>query len=321
MFHGIGKDSIYKIIPGDWELHDKFRRVKIAIPKKSENIESIVERIKSHSRVLCVVNTRSFASKIFNLLPSNESNVHLSRMMCPTHIADTIASIKRILKTTANPIRVVSTRLIEAGVDIDFPVVFRQLSGLDSIVQAAGRCNREGLLPEATTYVFDVGGERSYGSTASAINAMREMMSIKQDADWLSPATMTEYYRILYSKTASFDKQGIESRTNSLGEIAYEDIAKRFRLIDEEGIPVIVNYGKSPSLVARLKDEGPSRTLMRQLSLFTVTVRKRLFDGLRNAGLITEPRNGIYYIGLKEQYDSKTGLNTINEYTEQIYII
>ena len=113
-------------------------------------------------------------------------------MMCPKHVNTTIKKLKEALKNDSNAvIRVVATQLIEAGVDIDFPIVYRQETGLDSVLQAAGRCNREGKLNIGKTYVFSLSqeGPLPRGSISDS-NAAR--LSLDIDSDWFAPTTMTE---------------------------------------------------------------------------------------------------------------------------------
>lgn len=319
--YGIKNDDIHTIIPPSLKLHDRLRRVKISFVEDCDGIESIAKRMMDTKRSLCIVNTRRLAFDLFKALPNDECNVHLSRMMCPAHIASVLADIRQTLSETTRLIRVVSTQLIEAGVDIDFPVVFRQLSGLDSILQAAGRCNREGKLNEGQTFVFDLQGQPLRGSLEKSAYAMREIRSLHPDADWLDPKTMEEYYRVLYSKIDTFDKKEIESYSQHPAQIAYEEISDRFKLIDEDGIPVIVNYGESPALIEQLRSEGPSRALMRRLSMYSVSLRQHQFRKLKEEGLIFEPQEGIYYIEYANQYHPVTGLKTDNEFLDQIYII
>ena len=119
------------------------------IERDVTDIEGLCASLSGHDRVLCVVNTRKLAYDVYSRLKATGKEVfHLSRMMCQAHILDTINGIKEALRRPEGEVRVVSTQLIEAGVDIDFPVVYRQMAGLESLLQAAGRCNREGTLEE-----------------------------------------------------------------------------------------------------------------------------------------------------------------------------
>ena len=137
-----------------------------------------------YDRVLCIVNTRKTALEIYNRLPKDEHSltIHLSRMMCQHHIRETIERIKSALNDSKYKIiRVVSTQLIEAGVDIDFPVVFRQEAGLDSIIQSAGRCNREGVIEKGDTYVFMLKETRLRGTLNLMNEARKDVMDIVED--------------------------------------------------------------------------------------------------------------------------------------------
>ena len=137
-----GLPTVHEIIPPDANLHARLRRVDLCFDNKRWNYDEIALEIAKHQRVLCIVNTRNDAREIYNRLPKDGICLHLSRMMCPDHVKEVINKVKLALKQDSNTVvRVVSTQLIEAGVDIDFPVVFRQEAGLDSILQedAIGR--------------------------------------------------------------------------------------------------------------------------------------------------------------------------------------
>ena len=121
----------------------------------------LAENISRHDQALCIVNTRSQALSIYNLLPLSECNFHLSALMYPKHRSKKLAQIRERLNK-GEICRVVSTQLIEAGVDIDFPVVFRVSAGMDSVAQAAGRCNREGRLSSGKVFIFRFADARFY---------------------------------------------------------------------------------------------------------------------------------------------------------------
>lgn len=157
-----GLPKIEELIPQEALLHDRLRRVSLDIDDTPRSYDDVTDRLAKFDRVLCIVNTRRDAKEIFDRLPQEGICIHLSRMMCPAHIAQKIEEMRLALLNSENKIiRVVSTQLIEAGVDIDFPTVFRQEAGLDSILQAAGRCNREGRLGICTTHVFSLAQEHA----------------------------------------------------------------------------------------------------------------------------------------------------------------
>ncbi len=313
-----GFSEIKEIIPENLGLHKLLQRTELYFDEHTSSYDDIAESIASHPRVLCVVNTRKDALEIFSRLPDNGYNIHLSRMMCSKHLATTIAKIKEILKQDCTtPIRVISTQLIEAGVDIDFPVVYRQEAGLDSILQAAGRCNREGRIEGfAPVYVFKLDRASPRGFISHGINSLKNMTDI---SDWYSPETMIKYFVQLYSRTDTFDKAKIEDKLyNPLPE--FETASKEFRLIDDNTMTVIVNYGKSAELIAQLKANGINYSLRKELLQYSVNLREYDFNILKQSNIIEEVVNGIYFLTDKKQYDNKIGLKLQNHFLEEILI-
>lgn len=316
-----GIDNITEIIPNEFALHNKLRRVIIDFDDSGKTYEEIVAKVSQYNKVLCIVNTRKDAKELYDRLPDEGVKIHLSRMMCPAHVGDAIEVIKRLLQDSAQPIvRVIATQLIEAGVDIDFPVVFRQEAGLDSILQAAGRCNREGKLEMGHAFVFSLSAEGRipFGSIARANNARKNLL---KDSDWFSPVTMDRYFRQLYVRVNTFDKKNINSYLGKPTELSFETAAKEFKLIDDNGVNIIVNWGNSMELVEELKESGCAYHLMKQLSKFTVNVHRSDFCQLVSNGFIEEILEGIYVLSDKAQYDKATGLSLDNHWMEEVLMI
>lgn len=322
-FKGISREKIRPIISDDMQLHDRLRRVKINIDSITHSYQSLAECLKKHKRVLCIVSSRKHALELYNELTKDSTitTIHLSRSMCSAHILEKITEIKNTLADPEKGIRVVSTQLIEAGVDIDFPVVYRQLAGLDSITQAAGRCNREGRAKEGNTVVFSFKEDRQASFLRFATDTMKDLISTYPNADWLSPDMMRLYYEKLYYRTPCFDSNGIGKLLVDPRNCQFEEASKKFHLIDEAGTKVIVNFRGSEEFIQELLEKGPSRKLSRQLGRFSVTVPKKLFDEFNQKGLIEASYPGFYFIPLKDQYDDNTGLKTRNEFEEQTFII
>ncbi|MGN1210939.1 MAG: CRISPR-associated helicase Cas3' [Candidatus Cryptobacteroides sp.] len=315
--HFSGIDNIIEIIPQDYCLHDKLRRVCLKIDEEGSTYDDIAERLCRHNRVLCIVNTRNDAREIFERLPKEGLTVHLSRMMCPKHLSEKIATIKQALSdNTEKKIRVVATQLIEAGVDIDFPVVYRQEAGLDSILQAAGRCNREGKLEIADTYVFSLSKEHIlYGNIKDANNARLNMADID---DWFAPGVMTEYFRQFYCRKETFDKKGIKNLLYKPSEMCFKEASEKFRLIEDVGKTVIVNMDDSMELIERLKTFGITYSLMKQLSQYSVNIYEKDFNALKSYGAIEEVIEGIYVVNDRAQYDENIGLRLDNHWMNEI---
>ena len=315
-----GIDKITEIIPNDFNLHKQLHRAEISIDNTINSYSDVAQCMQKHKQVLCIVNTRKDAKHIFDLLPDEGITLHLSKMMCPAHIKQTIAQLKDALKSAEKPIiRVVSTQLIEAGVDIDFPVVLRQEAGLDSVLQAAGRCNREGKLDKGNTIVFSLAGEHPLppGSLSEANNARLNLGEID---DWFSPETMKRYFTLLYSSKNTFDKSDINHYLYNIRQPMFATYAREFKLIEDTGKTVIVNFGNSAELVERLRDYGPSYMLIKQLNQYAVTLHNYDFKKLAECGAIDEPSEGFYYIPDAAYYSCHTGLTTDNHWMEEILI-
>lgn len=316
-----GLESIKEIVPENANLHDRLRRVDLEFDKTANTYDEIAERLSSHSRVLCIVNTRRDAKEIFDRLPKEGVLIHLSRMMCPAHVSAKIKEMKEALSNPDNKIvRVVSTQLIEAGVDIDFPVVYRQEAGLDSILQAAGRCNREGKLDICTTYVFSLSEEHPLprGFITQCNNARVNMGT---DYDWFSPEAMNHYFLQLYSRVQSFDKKNMKYYFYKPKELMMETGAKEFRLIDDATTSVVVNWENSFDLVEELKRNGPSYSLMKKLSQYSVNLRNFDFDKMLQSGAIEKVIEGYFVARADGQYNDGVGLLTENQWLEETWIL
>ncbi len=312
--------SVHEIIPDGIELHDKLRRVALQFMTGARSYDDVAEELSKHQKVLCIVNTRRDAKELYDRLPKEGICLHLSRMMCPAHVAATIEHIKATLKLQKEqPLRVIATQLIEAGVDIDFPVVFRQEAGLDSILQAAGRCNREGKLELCTTHVFSLGKEHPLppGFITQTNNA-RLNMGLQHD--WFAPEAMTCYFKQLHSRIDNFDSKQIKELLYK-PECEFEEAARQFHLIDDQTTSVIINWKDSMKLYEQLISQGPSYDLMKKLAHYSVNIRKRDFDKLQSMGAIDEPFENIYAVTNPSFYKADTGLTIDNQWLEETFII
>lgn len=310
---------IKEIIPKDSNLHEKLRRVELTFLDDPYSYDEIAEKLVKHKRVLCIVNTRRDAKEIFTRLPNEGVRIHLSRMMCPAHISASIDCIKKILNSKETTIRVIATQLIEAGVDVDFPVVYRQEAGLDSIIQAAGRCNREGNNIISPTYVFSLEKEHALppGFITQTNNARK---AIGKNHDWFAPQTMESYFHQLYSRTDNFDK-------NQMKELLYiqycnfESAANQFHLIDEHTKRVFVNWADSMEFYNQLISHGPSYSLLKKMSRYSVNVREKDLARLKQVGAVEQPFESVYVITDPKFYNDDIGLTYNNHWIEETYII
>lgn len=331
---GSGKDKFeglstepYNIVTNAESLANELKRVDIEIPNnldETTSYDDLAIEIVKYDQVLCIVNTRKDSQLLFSKLPAD--TLHLSRMMCSAHILDTIEEIKRRLKNN-EPIRVISTQLIEAGVDIDFPIVFRAFAGLDSIAQAAGRCNREGKLNakgklgQVKVFVPESGIPQGYMKKGTS--ALRDILSDNKEIDLLNPSIQQQYFQILHSKITNFDIAKIEAELwggeRSL-KFQFATAAQRFKLIDDsESVSIVVEYGDGVNYINLLKDNGLETWLLRKLQLYTVSVRKTDFIELAKNGFISEI-HGIWIQSDAKLYNSKSGVTLNNHWLEEILI-
>ncbi len=301
-----GLVDMEEIIDDPDALYAALERVRVRLPDDfhaGATWEQIATEIERHESVLAVVNTRRHARELHARLPKGA--VHLSALMCGQHRSDVIANIKGKLRQ-GEPVRVVSTQLVEAGVDLDFPVVYRALAGLDSIAQAAGRCNREGRLDWGEVVVFVPPEPAPPGFLRRAAAKTVSTLS-GRDSDLLSQENFAQFFRLFYDDT-DLDKREIGRLLEPNGEmeLQFRTAAKRFRIIDESGQTVLVRYYPVKDketgeldrtidvLLGKLKNEGPSRWLMRKLQRFSVNVSDWHFQRLRDEVQIEEIWPGIW---------------------------
>lgn len=314
-FKGIDRNSIRSISSEDMNLQEKLRRVKISVAKgPAHTYQSLANLLKNHKRVLCIVNTRTEALKLYEELSQYDlkHTYHLSKSMCAAHLHEKINEITNKLADPDTCIRVVSTPLLEAGVDIDFPLVYRQLSGLDSILQAAGRCNRNGKLEIGSTIVFSLENSEATHpiEIRNATEVMSDILELDPNIDWFAPDIMRLYFKKLYSRTPSFDREKIIEKLSSSRKSEFETVADKFQLIDTPPSTIIVNYEKAQDLIEELKKDGPTRILYRKLGRFCVDISKKVFDKFRKNGVIEEIYPNFFFSPQTSDYDENVGFKT-----------
>ncbi|PIE03717.1 MAG: CRISPR-associated helicase/endonuclease Cas3 [Acidobacteria bacterium] len=317
-FWGFLKDEVVEIAGDVAELATKLKRVRIKISKdKTESWESVAAKIQKYDQILCIVNTRKDCYELSNLLPKR--TIHLSRTMCSQHLEETLDSIKEALRQ-GRPVRVVSTQLIEAGVDLDFPVVFRAFAGLDSIVQAAGRCNREGKLGKlGRVYVFFPPKAVSVDFLRKGCDAMTELLSLSPK-DFTNPELFTRYFELLYAKVLDFDKAHVYSRLERDAQelkFQFAEVSRDFKLIEDDSVPVFVTYGDGIDLIELLRTKGPDKSLLRKLQRYSVALRKDDVKKACKMGLI-EDVWGLWVQATDSFYDKNTGVHIDDEWVCEI---
>lgn len=313
-----GLDTPLEIIPQEMNLYTRLKRTEIMLPPNlstPSDWPTLAAKLLQHAQVLCIVNTRRACYDVFKLMPPG--TIHLSALMCGAHRTRIIRYIKWRLKK-AKPIRVISTQLVEAGVDIDFPVVYRALAGLDSIAQAAGRCNREGKLNDmgkcGMVHVFVPPTSTHPGLLRKGESAMRDLHASGVDPQ--NPESFRRYFERFYDKINSTGSQFSDWLTrdvNPMLAIQFRTAAANFKLIDEqEQQAVIVRYRHNDALIQQLLFAGPSREIMRRLQRYTVNLPARMVSQMKHDGLVEEIHDGIFVQAFSGLYTS-IGLDVFRE--------
>ena len=291
-FNG-GLRNVREIAPTPERLYQALKRVTVSDLGVVDDTK-LIERLARHSQALCIVHTRAHARELYLALKHEPGTVHLSALMCPQHRSERLAEIKRLLKDR-EPCRLIATSLIEAGVDVDFPVVYRASAGLDSIAQAAGRCNREGkrVADDSPVYVFEPANRKLPNSMAATTGAGREIMR-KHIGDPLSLAAIEDYFQLVYwsqsaGQTDGLDKYSIleKLRTTANYWYPFEDIARDFRMIANATRPILIPFGgHGPGLIKELDHTENIGAIARKLQRYVVQVPRSAFAALQAAGAI-----------------------------------
>lgn len=277
---------VEELCPQTAALYERFRRVTFRREDALED-SALAGRLGEHRQVLCIVNSRRAAQRIYELLP-REGSFHLSTLMIPAQRQAFLHKIRERLRR-GEVCRVVSTSLIEAGVDVDFPLVYREMAGLDSILQAAGRCNREGKRPidESVVTIFER-TEPPPTLFRQAIGAAVEALQGGRDPG--APETMARYFCSLRSlKGDALDKNGvIRAFTEGISgcDMPFQTVAESFHLIESNTHTVYVPFDEGSALIERLAAGECSRALYRALGRYAVSVYEPHFQALYVAGAI-----------------------------------
>lgn len=315
-----GLEGVRELMADPGELSRNLRRVVLR-PQHPDLTpvvwKDLAAELSLHDQVLCIVNTRSDCRNLHALMP--EGTIHLSALMCAEHRSKVIKDIKNLLQEGAS-IRVISTQLVEAGVDLDFPVVYRALAGLDSMAQAAGRCNREGKLNEAgrlgEVVYFAPPKPAPPGLLRKGEEAGREMLRrFPELVANLDPEAFKHYFECFFGRVNSFDTKNMKGLLEDgaqVGQFQFRSAASRFQLIDDQAQrALVVWYGphkaKIQNLLEALRIAGPNRDRMRKLQRFTVNLPERAFIALQKRGEIME-HSGIWAQAVDGLYDSILGL-------------
>lgn len=318
-----------EIVPPETNLFSRARRNRVTWPEANKSLPwpELADRMAEQQQALGVVNLKKHARKLFAELKQKllgRSVFHLSTNMCPAHREVVLKEVRHLLDNQ-EPCYLISTQCIEAGVDIDFPVVYRSMGPLDAIAQAAGRCNRNGHLTSGDVYVFipeTEANEHSYpdGAYAQAASITDIMLNQlgPEGLDINDPETFQKYYRLLYSFVRPEDHK--KELTDAIKLQDFVEVSQYYHVIDQDTINVLVPYDKAAynSLKAEALNEGLSRQWIMKARPYTVSlfrpskVDDPLYLSLESIKLQfnKEEESKEWYIYTKEgDYDPQTGLN------------
>jgi CRISPR-associated endonuclease/helicase Cas3 len=317
--------DVTEIAPPALHLFSRLRRVRVAWPKPTDpplSWEAVAARMREGRAALCVVNTRRAARELFAALRPAGDAFHLSTSMCPAHRLAVLDEVRRRLAEGA-PCFLVSTQLIEAGVDVDFPLVLRELAPLEAVIQAAGRCNREGLLngvggsPGGRVEVFRSAAaaaepskyyppDRWYKAGRAVLET--SFLSAGREPRIDAPEDVQEYFERLY-RAGHLDERGIQPARE---RFAFKEVAESYRLIDDDAESVVVATWKAreaevSALLGAVRRQ-PTRANFRKLAPFQVNLRRG--ELAKAGGAVGEEGQGLFV--WRGGYDDALGLTADN---------
>jgi CRISPR-associated endonuclease/helicase Cas3 len=268
----------------------------------------LAARIAEQPAALAIVHRRDDARILCELLP--DDTLHLSAAMCPAHRSEVLREVRRRLGG-GQPCRLIATQLVEAGVDLDFPVVFRALAGLDALAQAAGRCNREGRRERGTLEIFVAETAPPPGELRRALDAARILARQRggQPDLFSDPRLYTDYFLQFYGSPS--DERGLQT---DRADCRFEEVARKFQMIENGQEPLVIPFDDAcRELLRRLRArEGAPRMLRRRLQRYAVSIPRRQHTALQalGAALETEAGSGIVVLAdpFHHLYDPRFGL-------------
>ncbi|MCD2493129.1 CRISPR-associated helicase Cas3' [Lacrimispora sp. NSJ-141] len=294
-------------------MEEQFRFFKRAIFKNLGKIteEELINWLRMEEQALCILNTKNSVQKLYEKI-KGEGVYHLSTFMYPRHRQEQLAAIGQRLAAGQKCI-VIATSLVEAGVDLDFQAVYRELFGIDSMIQAAGRCNREGKRDAQTSFAcyFQLEETRKIPGQEQQIDTAKQV--IRRYEDIASLEAVQEYFTRLYHfKGSALDKKNIMEEFQK-GRFAFAAVGKEFKLIEQNTKTILIPVEERAKEIAEeLRYKGVSKRLIREAGQYCINVYDNLFQKMIGAGMlvgVSEELKEEFFV-LKDcgDYSKETGL-------------
>lgn len=305
-----------ELAPDPQQLFDFYKRVHIRNVGTLSD-EELLTRMNAQSQTLCIVNTRKHAKGLFDGL-EEDGRFHLSTVMCPAHRKETLLTVRARLKN-GQTCRVISTQVMEAGIDVDFPVGYRALAGLDSVIQAAGRVNREGKMSSGEIFVFESKSEHIRRTPTYIKQTAAAARSVLRDfsADPDSIEAIQAYFQLLDTlqdpKRASDAKEILTCFDNGHG-FNFKTAAAKFRLIENNTVAVIIPFNaEALQLVEELRYSPYPVSTLRKLQNYTVNIYEQEYHALNEKGAISLAADLYAILENMDYYDPETGIHLLNK--------
>lgn len=319
--HGFycGFENVREIAPNPPALFEQLRRTTVQHIGTQTDAD-LLEKLGQHRQMLIIVNNRRHARSLYDSAKPLDGVFHLTTLMCAKHRTQMLEIIRGRLKN-GEPCRVIATSLIEAGVDVDFPLVMRAEAGLDSVAQAAGRCNREGkrLAEESFVWIFQPEAQWKAPAELGLLSGVMRAVVRQHASDLLSVEAITDYFSEVYQlKSAELDRHRILTMHHNAGgslDFPFQTIAAKFRMIETHMQPLIIPFDdEAERLIGSLRHADQIGGLLRKLQPYTVQIPESALDDLLKAGrveVINEHTFGKQFyslIGL-DLYDEVAGFS------------
>jgi len=315
-------------LPYDWkpepistnesELAEALRRTKIQLPRPNETFSwaDIAEKLTDEPQSLCVVNTTKDARELFGLLRGIQPDgaFHLSARMCPAHRQETLKVIRNQL-ANGNRCRLVSTQLIEAGVDVDFPIAYRAFGPLDSIIQTAGRCNREGRHAEPCPVIVFRPTEARLprGAYQLATAKTEEFLARHPDAQLHQPEIYQKYFAEFY-KLVGPEKAEADKVFKFSTDLNFPAAAEACQLVGNETRAVLVKWKRGKELAEKLEHEKHlTAAECREAQRYSVNLYQTEFFAAQARGYIYQPAKDWDFWVWNSDYDENLGVGHLVE--------